>query len=112
MITSEIIGRLGGADVESFPVEESLSGSGKTVTLYTVEVPEGETWLVSVVGTGTPGSTTGNNMPRISIGGKRTPQDSGHMSVANVLTKPGDVILESNSTGTSSFAGHVYTVKL
>src|SRR5699024_588400 len=91
-ITSEIIGKLGGR-VESTPVSvPSLSGSGSSEIMHTVNIPPGETWLVAVVGTGTAGSTTGNNMPRINIGGTRVPQDSGHFASAEIMSESGDVI--------------------
>ena len=50
-ITSEIIGKLGGADVEVTPVEGTASGSSNSEEiLHTVDVPEGETWLVAAYG--------------------------------------------------------------
>ena len=50
-ITSEIIGKLGGADVEVTPVSGTTSGSsGSEVILHTIEVPVGETWLVAEIG--------------------------------------------------------------
>ena len=49
-ITSEIIGKLGGR-VEEVPVSGTASGvSGSEEILHTVEVPEGETWLVAAIG--------------------------------------------------------------
>ena len=112
-ITSEIIGKLGGAEVEVVPVSvPSLSGSGTNQVLHTVNIPPGETWLVAVAGTGTAGSSTSSAMPRINIGGVRIPQSTGHFASAAVMTESGDVILESNSSGTTSFEGNIYTVKL
>ena len=50
-ITSELIGKLGGADVEVTPVEGAASGAwGSEEVLHTVEVPAGETWLVALYG--------------------------------------------------------------
>src|SRR5699024_344173 len=101
-ITSEIIGKLGGR-VESTRVSvPSLSGSSSEI-MHTVNIPPGETWLVAVVGTGTAGSSTGSLMPRINIGGTRVPQSTGHFASAQTMTESGDVTLESNSTGTTSF---------
>ena len=48
-ITSEIIGKLGGADVESVPVSISPNETGEHV-LAEIEVPAGERVLVSLVG--------------------------------------------------------------
>lgn len=111
-ITSELIGKLGGEDVESTPISASLKGSSSSQVLHTVNIPAGETWLVAVVATGTAGSSTGSNMPRINIGGVKVPQSTGHFASAEIMTKSGDVIIESNSSNTSSIEGHVYTVKM
>ena len=112
-ITSEIIGKLGGAEVEVTPVSvPSLSGSSSSKLLHTVNIPPGETWLVAVAGTGTAGSGTSNGMPRINIGGVSVRQSTGHFASAAVMTESGDVILESNSSGTTSFEGNIYAVKM
>lgn len=110
-ITSEIIGTLGGK-VEEIPVSASVSGSGNNETLHTLNIPAGETWLVAVVGEGTAGSTSGSSMTRIAIDDKRVPQSRGYFASSAVVSQSGDVVLESNSYGTSSFTGHVYTVKM
>ena len=112
-ITSEIIGKLGGADVEEVPVSiPRISGQGTSEVMHTVNIPPGETWLVAVVGTGTAGSNSFSVMPRIIIGGKRVPQYTGYFASSAVMAKSGDVALESNSLTASSFTGHVYTVKM
>lgn len=111
-ITSEIIGKLGGAEVESTPASASLSGRGTNQVLHTVNIPPGETWLVAVVGTGTYDSNALIGMPRIIIGGKEVPQQTGHFASAAVMTESGDVVFESNSEAPSSFNGNVYTVKM
>ena len=112
-ITSEIIGKFGGAEVEIVSVSvPSLSGKPNTRVMHTVNIPPGETWIVAVVGTGVAGSNDGSYMPRINIGGKRVPQSTGHFAAAAVMTESGDVIFESNSTSTSSFEGNIYTVTM
>ena len=112
-ITSELIGKFGGAEVEVVSVGvPSLKGKGTTEVMHTVNIPPGETWLVAVVGTGTAGSGEGSTMPRINIGGKKVPQNTGHFASAAVMTESGDVILESNSYNASSFEGEIYTVKM
>ena len=112
-ITSEIIGKLGGADVEEVPVSiPRISGQGTSEVMHTVNIPPGETWLVAVVGTGTAGSSSSSGTPQIIIGGKRVPQYTGYFASSAVMTKSGDVALESNSLTASSFTGHVYTVKM
>ena len=110
-ITSEIIGKLGGADVEVIPANANISGNGSSKVLHTVTIPPGETWLVAVTGTGST-SASGSFMPLIDIGGDATPQESGHCGSAAIMSESGDVVFRNRSSGSSSFEGHVYTVKM
>ena len=115
-ITSEIIGKLGGAEVDSFPVKVTASGnSGSSVLLGTVEVPEGEKRLVSVAGSLVAGATNIGNMPSFRIGEYMARRESGTQSVglAAVVTETTDVELIRNTWANSdSFTGHLYIVKL
>ena len=113
-ITSEIIGKLrGGADIRVVPVSvPSLTGNPNTQVMHTVNVRPGETWLVTVVGTGVSGGNSGVTMPHIIIGGERVRQDTGYFAAAAIMTESGDVVFESNASGASSFEGNIYTVKL
>ena len=115
-ITSEIIGKLGGADVDSFPVQVTASGSsGSSVLLGTVEVPEDETRLVSVVGSAAAGDTNVRGLPSFRIGKYMSRREPGNQSVglAAVVTETTDVELIRNSgINSDSFTGHVYTVKM
>ena len=111
-ITSELIGKFGGAEVEVVSASVTLGTKGATEVIHTLNIPSGETWLVAVVGTGIAGSSEGPAMPRINIGGMKVPQNTGHFASAAVMTERGDVVLESNSYNPSSFEGHVYTVKM
>ena len=112
-ITSELIGKFGGAEVEVVAVSvPEISRPGTTEVMHTVNIPPGETWLVAVVGTGIAGSSEGPAMPRIVIDGKKVPQNTGHFASAAVMAESGDVVFESNSYNPSSFEGNVYTVKM
>ena len=115
-ITSEIIGKLGGAEVDSFPVKVTASGSsGSSVLLGTVEVPEGETRLVSVAGRVVAGSNTLGNLPSFRIGEYMSRREVGNQSVglSAVVTETTDVELIRNSWANSdSFSGNIYTVKM
>ena len=72
-ITSEIIGKLGGADVEVVPVEGEVSGgSGSSAVLATIDIPVGEQWLVAVVGTMANDSPSASNWARIEMGGAKS----------------------------------------
>ena len=115
-ITSEIIGKLGGADVEVTPVEGTASGPwGSEEVLHTVEVPEGETWLVAVTGEmPLPTTTSNSGQPELRIGqftSRRAPGKSS-MGVSSVITETTTVTVASNSGSEASFTGHIYTVKM
>ena len=114
-ITSEIIGKLGGR-VEVIPVEGSNGGNGGTeIILHTVQVPEGESWLIAAIGDMSPSGTSASLAPDLAIGDIKTNRynTQNRMTVAGVHTGTVDVKMVKNSpSGTDSFTGHVYTVKL
>ena len=112
-ITSEIIGKLGGADVETIPVSGTASDSpGSSKVLATIDVPAGETWLVAVIGTATTPATGRNGYPEIVIGNTRA-AFSGVGGASALATGTVEIRLRRNwSLGSDSFTGHVYTVKL
>ena len=115
-ITSEIIGKLGGADVQSFPVEGSVHGSSDVTTLYTAEVLAGETWLVAVAGElqGPSTSNQASSQPHIRLGEttcSRVPRIT-PFGISAVITESTAIELVSNHSTASSFAGTVYMVKM
>ena len=113
-ITSEIIGKLGGADVEAIPVSGTLSSKGDTI-LHTVHVPDGESWLIAIIGDMSPASTGTASAPDLMIGDIKTNRynTQDRMTVAGVHDGTVDVKMVKNSaSGTDSFTGHVYTVKM
>ena len=114
-ITSEIIGKLGGR-VEATPVSGTASGgSGSEATLHTVEVPDGETWLVAIHGEMNPSNNTSNSSPYLVIGEHRmfNYNSSNGTSAALTVTGTTDVKLRrAVSLGSDSFTGHVYAVKM
>jgi len=114
-ITSEIIGKLGGAGVEVVPVSGNASGgSGSEVILHTVESPEGEDWLVAVRG-GLNSANSGSIAAQLIAGGEILPKSvpNGPVSLAHVGSGTINVKLRRNTAlGSDSFTGHVYTVKL
>ena len=114
-ITSEIIGRLGGAGVEVIPVEGEASGSsGSSKVIATIDVPAGETWLVAAIGQKTGGNPFDTNQPEIHLGDVRIPKGpSGTYGLATTATESISLSIRRNyAGGTDSFTGHVYTVKL
>ena len=115
-ITSEIIGKLGGADVEVIPVEGTASGkSGSSTVLATIDVPAGETWLVAAIGQVAAGGLVSTLWPDFHLGGvsKSRVEPDGTHGLATTATEPISLsIKRSNSSGADTFTGHVYTVKL
>ena len=111
-ITSEIIGKLGGR-VEVIPVEVTASDkSGTSVALATIDIPAGEQWLVAAVGTMTNDSSSQSNWAQIEIGGAKSALD-GPGGFADVATGAVSIrMVRSRTTGSDSFTGHVYTVKM
>ena len=111
-ITSEIIGKLGGR-VEVMPVEVTASDkSGTSVALATIDIPAGEQWLVAAVGTMTNDSSSQSNWAQIEIGGAKSALD-GPGGFADVATGAVSIrMVRSRTTGSDSFTGHVYTVKM
>ena len=114
-ITSEIIGKLGGADVEVIPVEGAASGSnGSSETLATIDVPAGETWLVAAIGQTTAATNTTAFRPRLYLGSEISSSNSaGVHGLATTASETVSFTIERRtSSGSDSFTGHVYTVKL
>ena len=113
-ITSEIIGKLGGADVEVIPVEGTASGTSSEI-LATIEVPTGETWLIATIGEMSTDSASASAQPALELGSEWSVKHrpSSKMGVATVATGSVSLSLVRNtSSGSDSFTGHVYTVKM
>ena len=114
-ITSEIIGTLGGR-VETIPVEGTASGvSGSEEILHTVEVPEGETWLVAAIGQKIGGNSIATNKPGLQLGDVNIPAGipDGTYGLATVASGAISFSIKRRVTsGTDSFTGHIYTAKM
>ena len=113
-ITSEIIGKLGGR-VEVIPVEAVNSGGRGDTILHTVHVPDGESWLIAVIGDMSPAATNSGGAPDLMVGDIKTNRynTQNRMTVAGVHDGTVEVKMVKNiASGTDSFTGHVYTVKL
>ena len=115
-ITSEIIGKLGGAGVDVIPVEGAASGSkGSSKVLATIDVPAGETWLVAAIGQVTPGTSGTPYRPDLHLGGASRPTagPDGTHGLATTATESISLSIERNTgSGADTFTGHVYTVKM
>lgn len=116
-ITSELIGKLGGgAGVEVVPVDVTAVGnSGSEEIFYTVEAAEGETWLVALYGNLQSVSSGSNSSAQLVIGTTELPKRAfnGIIGLAHAGTGTIDVKLNRNTgTGSDSFTGTVYAVKV
>ena len=114
-ITSEIIGKLGGAGVDVIPVEGVASGpSGSSEVLATIDVPAGETWLVAAIGQTTAGSGASTFRPRLYLGSEISSSNSaGVHGLATTASETVSFTIERRTAGgVDSFTGHVYAVKL
>ena len=116
-ITSEIIGRLGGGEVEVIPVEGEASGrSGSSEVIATIDIPAGETWLVAAIGQTTAASSVASQyQPMLYLGNEissRRSSDGMHGLATTATESISLSIRRSYGSGTDSFTGHVYTVKL
>ena len=112
-ITSEIIGKFGGADVEVIPVEGVASGrKGSSEVIATIDIPAGETWLVAAIGQMTPASASLS--PRLQLGDEvdtEAPRGA-HGLAATATGSISLYIKRETGSGSDTFTGHVYTVKL
>ena len=115
-ITSELIGKLGGADVKAIPVSVIASGGKDSEeVLATVNVPPGETWLVVVYGNLKNKIDNGYSSSRLYVGDALLHQRSisGINSLAHIGTGAIEVGLRrSTADGSDSFTGTVYAVKV
>src|SRR5699024_6444796 len=116
-ITSEIIGKLGGADVEVIPVEGEASGkAGSSEVIATIDIPAGETWLVAAIGQRVGTSTNDSGQPELHLGDVRIPGvgPRGTYGLATTATEPVSftIVKKTSTPGSDTFTGHVYTVKM
>lgn len=115
-IASELIGKLGGADVEVIPVEGAASGGSNSVeVLATIEIPPGETWAIAVIGEMSAYSTGSSAAPDLMLGSIATNRynTQNHMTVAGIHTETVEVAIKRNYyVRTDSFTGYVYIVKM
>ena len=112
-ITSEIIGKLGGADVETIPVAISVRGQGTREIFRHIEATAEKPKLISVTGVGSYG-VSDTRRPVIEIGGTEWPTQSGSApySAVQVITEPSDIVFIGQGSGDGSFTGTVYVAEM
>ena len=115
-ITSELLGKLGGSDVNQIPVSVTASGNRYSDELiHTIEVPDGQTWLVILIGDLQSFMSGTNSSAHLYIGDTvhNGYPESGITGLAHVGTGMIEVGLRRNYNNQSdSFTGHLYTVRL
>ena len=113
--TSELIGKLGGADIEVIPVELSMPTSGsRTFTLTHIEVPPGKRVLVNIQGS-LASNLTGYGEFRIGGGQSPFTSDSPgrYVSGSLIAEESEDLVLyRSNQYNKVDFSGTVYAVEM
>ena len=114
-IASEIIGKLGGAEVESVEVDGATT-AGSNTTLHTVEVADGEEVLAVFIGRFSKLPSLPNAMATLSLGGSTSKASvtNRDTAVAAVITKTSNVVLygDTGVNASTLTGGTVYTVKL
>ena len=114
-ITSEIIGKLGGADLESYPV--SVPESRPDTLLRSVTVPAGKRYLVAAEGHCPKMPSSVNNKPTLYIGSVQS-MPAGkdkQFSVMAIVESSVEVRFDtytSSGINNSSFEGTVYVLEL
>ena|SRR5699024_671454 len=109
-ITSELLGKLGGADVEVIPVSATVKSKDPHI-MYVGEILPGETGKVFVIGTVDARNSARYNLPDIGIN-STTSRFSGEGGVAESVTGNFQVYIQRRFTlGTDSFVGNVYIVR-
>ena len=115
-ITTEIIGKLGGSEVEATSVSGSATGDkGSEEVLATINVPSGETWLVAVMGELSPRFPLSNLSPSLYLGSHKTNgyAEGGPLSMAIMTNQTVTLrLVRGYPTGTDTFTGTIYTVKV
>ena len=114
-ITSEVIGKLGGADVETVEIAGATT-TGSDLTIHTVEVTDGEEVLAVFIGRLSKLPSLVNHYPTLSLGGSTSMVNttSRDATVAAVITETSNVVLHGSSgVNASTLAGGtIYTVKM
>ena len=114
-ITSEIIGKLGGAGVEAETVAGKVITSSNTV-VHTVEVPPGKQVLVSFIGRFSKVSDLADKWPALRLGAveaiaRSTSRD---VAISAVLTQTSTLTVSASSGIDSATlsGGTVYTAEM
>lgn len=111
-ITSELLGKLGGADIESSDI--SVEGAKGITNIRTVTVPSGATILAVLVGEFSV-NVESHVDTYVSIGGVKLGKPATkakYLSVAKVLTSTEDIELRNDYYQANPFTGTLYLIEL
>ena len=114
-ITSEIISKLGGADLKSYPV--SVPGNQPDTLLRAVTVPAGKRYLVAAEGHCPKVGASANYKPTLYIGGVQSMPVGKDIQfgVMSIVESSVEVRFDTYSTSSvtgSTFEGTVYVLEL
>ena len=114
-ITSEIIGKLGGADVQSFPV--SVPEDQPDTLLHAVTVPAGKRFLVAAEGYCPRETSSAANKPTLYVGDVKSKPAVryGRFGVMAIAEQDVEVRFDTYANAglnNSSFEGTVYVLEL
>lgn len=111
-ITAQMIGKLGGADVEEHPVSGvDVGGSGKKHPL--INVPVSARTLVAIIVEITESTSSSPYLPQLYIGGTMSEKMGvGLAAWAAVVDTDTDVGIYTNNRSGTDFSGTVYVVPL
>lgn len=115
MITSEILGKLGGADLESYPV--SVPEDQPDTLLHAVTVPAGKRYLVAAAGHSPKMASLANYKPTLYVGSvKSQPAERyGQFSVMTIVENSAEIRFDTyvaSGSSNATFEGTVYVLEL
>lgn len=112
-ITSELLGKLGGADVEVIPFSVETTRDLPSVIITMLEPPLGDTWWVAVMGETVRGTTSSTGTPYIGIGDYKTLINKTGGAFAKINYQAMVTFNRGNSSlrYTEPLVGEIYIVK-
>ena len=115
MISSEILGKLGGAKMESYPV--SVPENQPDTLLRAVTVPAGKRYLVAAAGHSPKMASSATNKPTLYVGNVRSQpaERYGEFAVMSIVESSAEIRFDTSASSglnNASFEGTVYVLEL
>lgn len=108
--TTQFVMGAGGVEVEEIPVSMSGSGSGNVYPLTTVNAGTGA-W-VWVDGALSPASTGSSNAPELAVGSRNYRVNGDRAGGGGHFTGTVNIAIHSRASGTTTFSGTVYVIRV